>query len=222
MVDNPAFIADQKEGKKGIIGGYKISDLINCTDSSTVLIAEESYFYGTASTVGKHDHREFNLVCANIMIVHQKNNKVNWVRIIPKFQEEGIGHWSSMLYPKSLSSEIRFARSGGMPYFSSFFSTVKGSNLLLIFNDDPKNDDVDKANDKIKKFTYDKRMHTSLVTVDLTTGALNRKKIHETNNGTGMMARFALQQGNYWVIPFLQFHNFSLAEINLSEVRIVD
>ena len=120
--------ASKKEAKgKGVeMYSYTIDEIIENNDGTITMIAEQYYMYTTTSTSSDGSTRTtYHYIYGNIVLVKfDEEGEVDWMELIPKRQHS--------------------TNDGG--YYSSYaFMQLTNGNLVLVFNDNPKNSFYEKT-----------------------------------------------------------------------------
>lgn len=149
---------------------YSLEDLILKEEGGAVLVAEQyyvrtyTYSYSSANG-GFHTRTSTSYYYNDIIVVNiNENGAINWASKIPKSQ--------------------RTTDDGG--YYSSYTMAVVKDKLYFVFNDNPKNLVIEKA-EKVKSFTGNKDALAVLVEVD--SDGNQRKKALFSARDSGSIAR---------------------------------
>lgn len=211
---------------------------INPVDNSIIITSEVSqytyYTYTTSSynattrsytNTTYHVHRFTN---QDILVIDaDKDGGIRWVNALAKSQLEEIrtssssqssfSSWSSYGYDYSSF----FARSGGMPYYSSFASMINNNNLILLLNDHTSNNVNPNYGDRVRRVTnFRKRSNAYGVSIDLATGKMTRKFIVSNNDETVLMPRHAMVVGNDFFVPSWRQHALAKTELRFAKITV--
>ena len=201
---------------------------LNPADNSYIITAElskvTSYTYSYMTGVGAGAHWETRTVYTftnrDILLIDaDKEAKIRWLNVIPKYQVEQV---SSSGRGFSASSYLGyFARSGGLPYYSSFVSFMKDNQMFVILNDHEKNKEIGQYGNKIKMIrTFKKFSNTYGVSVDLNTGKLVKKFINENSEDIILMPRHSYTVGNTIYIPSMRQRLMAKSELKIAKITV--
>jgi hypothetical protein len=208
---------------------------INPADNSIIITSEVSQYrhsvYTTSTynsvtrtyqTTTQHVHTFTN---EDILLINaDKNGNIKWLNAIPKSQMEQIrtsssGYGYGFSYGYDYGSF--FARGGGMPYYSSFASILNNNKLVLILNDHSSNNVIPKYGDKVKRtYNFKKKSNAYGITVDLETGVMTKKFIHENNTDAILMPRHGYVVGNEIIVPSWRMHAMAKTELKFAKIAV--
>jgi len=208
---------------------------INSADNSIIITSEVSQYrhsvYTTSTynsvtrtyqTTTQHVHTFTN---EDILLINaDKNGNIKWLNAIPKSQMEQIrtsssGYGYGFSYGYDYGSF--FARGGGMPYYSSFASILNNNKLVLILNDHSSNNVIPKYGDKVKRtYNFKKKSNAYGITVDLETGVMTKKFIHENNTDAILMPRHGYVVGNEIIVPSWRMHAMAKTELKFAKIAV--
>lgn len=124
----------------------------------------------------------------DLLITNVNNqNNIEFIKMVPKFQREIYG---GSYIPKGAGHVVSgFFDKGGFPFYSSINSIIKDNSLIIYFNDNPKNESVTQAGQKIKIAYKFNKSHLFALTINLQTGSLTRKFISSNADMATAMPR---------------------------------
>jgi len=208
--------------------------LISPKDSSLVIAAEvyehKSYSFTNSTMVNGSWRNTYvavnQFINKDILVVNAtKSGQINWVNVIPKSQFEESKRESNS--PVSgwygTSTYSFFLRGGGMPFFSSFISTITDNNkLVFVLNDHKNNTVVGKYGDKVKRISnFRKYSDVYGISIDLESGKMTKKMIAGNEDDFIMMPRHAYVVKDQVYIPTLRRGSlFSKSRIKVTKVEV--
>lgn len=140
-----------------------------------------------------------------LVICADKNGAIKWLNAVPKKQLETIRTSSSagMGLSFGYNSASFFANSGGMPFYSSFKSTMLKDKYVILYNDNKNNTEVASYNDKVKTIAnFKKRGEMYGLSFDIATGKTTRKAISACSDDDVItMPRHSFVVGNAIIVP---------------------
>ncbi|MET0392443.1 MAG: hypothetical protein ABW019_04845 [Chitinophagaceae bacterium] len=185
---------------------------INPADNSIIItseVSQYSFFSYTSSTYNSAT-RTWNYTTTNVhryvnrdilVIDADQGGNIRWLNVIPKSQREEIRSTSNGFSGGFYYSGY-FARTGGMPYYSSYASLLHNNNLVLLLNDHTSNNANAQYGDKVKTvYNFRKKSNTYGIAIDLATGKMTRKFISSNNDETILMPRLAYTVNNDLFMP---------------------
>lgn len=207
---------------------------INPTDNSILITSEVSkYSYYTYTTSSYNSfnktydyttnyvHRFTN---QDILVINSdRNGNIKWLNAIPKSQLEEIrttrNARGGMYFFNDYSGY--FAKAGGMPYYSSYISLISNNTLFVILNDHTSNNVTAQYGDKVKRvYNFKKKSNVYGISMDLATGAMNRKFIAVNNGETILMPRHGYVVKNEVVIPSWRMHAMAKTELKFAKITV--
>jgi hypothetical protein len=193
--------ADDDDDVESFNSNYVFREVIEGIDGSLVIVAEtykldiytSTYFDNSRSSGGLLGSTRtvttttYSHTCGEILISRMlPDGNIAWLNVVPKYQVESVSDRSSSNSGMSMrignSPVAMLGLSGGMPFMSSFKAIPVGNKLMLFFNDNPKNQGANKAEDDIRKTYNFKKSDCFAVTVDMTNGTYTRKSIFSNND----------------------------------------
>lgn len=188
----------QNEGE-GFSRYMKFRNIFYTPDGGLVLLAENfnhytyttsSYAPGTNGSAGRWTYTTYLVYESGelLMCKLQAGNEISWLQILPKAQREvlsrsrggassGMVAFSSFFYPD------------GRPYYSGFGALQYDNNIYLYFNDHRKNAAVTSAGQKVSRIEAYAQSDCYVVTLDATTGKLQRKVMFANDDQPTAMPR---------------------------------
>lgn len=177
-----AKIQDDGEGFSQFM---KFRNIFYTADNGLVLLAEKyhEYMY-TSSTytpgingAGQWTYT-YNYVyeCGEMMMCKvDADNTISWLQVLPKAQREIFRNSNNMGNAGFSLSFGGFFDQGGKPFYSGFGAIQTNKQILLLFNDSPKNADVLLPGQKVKTISSFGSSQCYMVTLDEVTGKFQRK-----------------------------------------------
>lgn len=199
------------------------SVLINPADNSLVITAEISqlYIYRTQRTNGNMItyNTVYSYTTKDVLLIALNNEgKVKWINTIPKKQQE---KYSDPNISRNTSREDYFSGKSAHPYYSSFASFINKDKLIILLNDHVSNNTNAAYGHKVKRvYNFKKKSNLYGISIDLSTGNMKRKFIHENSSGGIMMPRSAYINGTTILIPALHMKMLGKNEIKMCQLTI--
>lgn len=202
---------------------------VSTEDNGMVIIAEKyrEYTYTTTSSAGRSgtSYSSFKVnECGDLLMTKvDSSGQISWIKILPKNQKERTQMSSGFTRPNSLD--------GGNHYFAGkylnlpFYAGVgivesKNSNILIVFNDSPKNIEVSKPGQMYKTmenfgFTL---VDTHLLTLNPKTGEFTRKLLYNDKEIPVSMPRLGVAFGNDFYITAKQNKGLGKTKMALGKI----
>ena len=151
----------EAKGKEIQLSSYVLDDIIENNDGSVTLVAEEYYTYTTTTTSSDGStSTTTHYVYGNIILVkYNSEGNVEWMELIPKRQHGVIGGYNS----------------------GYALMKLKNGNLVLVFNDNPKNSFYEETGKFYTwKAAYKNAKYTDVVYYEITDeGKMSRHLIYK-------------------------------------------
>lgn len=204
---------------------------INPSDNSIIITSEVSqyaYFTYTSSSYSSttrswtytttHVHRFTN---RDILVIDaDKDGNIRWLNAIPKSQVEEIRSTNNGFSGGFYYSGY-FARTGGMPYYSSYASLLHNNNLVILLNDHASNNMNAQYGDKVKTvYNFRKKSNTYGIAIDLATGKMTRKFISSNNDETILMPRLAYMVKNDLFMPSWRIRFMAKTRLKFAKLTV--
>lgn len=200
---------------------------VNPLDNSYVLTAEISTLTvrtystpgtGMGSSMTSQTRTVYTFTNKDILVINaDQNGKIKWLTDVPKYQVEQVttsGYGGRYFYGY-------FMDNSGMPYYSSFVSLIQNNKLILVLNDHVKNTGNKEYGNRVKKIiSFKKRSNTYGVSIDLATGATDRKMISENSGELVLMPRHSSVVGNSVLIPSRRTKTFAKSELKMAKITV--
>lgn len=179
----------------GISRSFKIRALTPTADGGMAFVAEKFYTY-TVRTYNESTRSwtTFIYYVSEDLIIAKFDDagKINWIKLLPKRQQEQISSGTLINATDYFVSRFQFPHWGGVGVIA-----VPGKNTFsILMNDNPKNESVVRAGQKAKAMLNPKKSHAFLLNVDLSNGEISRKFLFSNQDGTPAMLRHGVLMGN--------------------------
>jgi len=174
-------------------------------DNGIVILAEKYYHYtytttssytpsiGGATTYTTHTYTVYETGDLMMCKVDVGGN-INWLRVLPKQQREvvyGYGSGGGGFYIGT-----SYFYNYNLPFYSSFGALQNNNNISIMFNDNPKNENVLQLGQKVKRTTNFRRSTCYNLVLDATTGKYTRKEFFSNKEVPTAMPRLGSYIGN--------------------------
>lgn len=208
---------------------------VNPVDNSIVITSEVSkysYYTYTQSNYNSmsrawtyttyYVHRFTN---QDILVIDaDKDGNIKWMNDIPKSQLEEVrtqgNTWGGGI-GFGIDFNWYFARTGGMPFYSSYTSFLNNNSLILLLNDHSSNNIIANYGDKVKTtYNFRKKSNAYGISIDLATGKMAKKIVAENSNDAILMPRHGFVVGNDVYIPSWRMHALAKTELKFAKVSV--
>lgn len=227
----------KEDGDEGFSSEYVIRGIFPGVDANTVVIVAEAYHF-EYNTYTYFDHgststsapklrtvTEYTFNNKDIMVINATNDgRLNSMKIIPKNQNEFIRYSStSPATGVSFSHNVigYFAGGGTYPYYSSLAVTRWKDNLVVFYNDDPRNAGITSPESKgmkpVKNFGK-----TSLyaASMNLVTGEIQKKQVSVNDEELVAMPRFCYVAGNKIYLPASKLRMMAKTKLQMGVITM--
>lgn len=173
-------------------------------DNSLLLIAEKFRFYRYTTTESSYNGQRWSYRTVTVYqytsgdlltIKIGDDGTLKWVNVLPKNQVESIRARGPAM-TTSVSFNTGIFISGGLPFYSSFNVVPFKNKLIYYYNDNIKNGAVKKVNDKTKTTYNFNKSNCYALTLDLTSGDVERKFLFSNDDEPIAMIRHGMLSGN--------------------------
>ena len=219
--------ADSSKDNAGLSKDYKIRSMISQPNGSLLILAELSESHTETSWTQDYNAAtksytsrmttDYVWVNADILAIQtDASGNVNWINSLPKYQLE----YSSATGDIGRFYNGVFAEAGGKPFFSSFNYLVTGDKVAFLINDNPANEKVTKPGDKVEGIPEFAKTSVYGITLDLKTGAFQRKQILSNIDEPIMMPRLGYAIGNEFYLPAKKGHLMGKTEFKMGKIVV--
>ncbi|MCF6401449.1 hypothetical protein L3C95_01105 [Chitinophaga filiformis] len=197
----------KKEGE-GFSKYMQFSRIFYTSDGGLVILAESrenysftnsTYTAGSSNIPGRWTTSTYSVYEYGDLLMCKIDAKgdVSWLDVLPKFQKElyKTAQQSGTVAASFLPAGSLFEEFN-MPFYAGFGAMKVGSNIKIIFNDNPKNAEVTQAGQKIKGIGRLDRSDCFMLDVDEVTGKVSRKKLFSNVELPTAMPRLGSVIGN--------------------------
>ncbi|MBC7950152.1 MAG: hypothetical protein H7Y42_19870 [Chitinophagaceae bacterium] len=157
-------------------------NILYTKNGELVIVAEKYHHYihttqhfspGVNGSPGTWTTRSYSVYeCGDILMCKIDNaGNIGWMQILPKAQREVIptgNYYSGFTHSAFFDASSR-------PFYAGFAVLQVNNEIQLLFNDNPKNAVVTQAGQKVKTTSRFAKSHCYLVSVDASTGKMQRK-----------------------------------------------
>lgn len=173
-------------------------------DNSLLLIAEKFRFNRYTTTESSYNGQRWSYRTVTVYqytsgdlltIKIGDDGTLKWVNVLPKNQVESIRSRGPAM-TTSVSFNTGIFISGGLPFYSSFNVVPFKNKLIYYYNDNIKNGAVKKVNDKTKTTYNFNKSNCYALTLDLTSGDVERKFLFSNDDEPIAMIRHGTLSGN--------------------------
>lgn len=206
---------------------------INPADGSYIITAEiseyRSYRYMSRSGSGMGAQNTWTTVHQfrnkDILVINaDKDAKIKWLNAIPKSQYEEIRQSNSSMYGLSFYTDLTgfFAKSGGMPYYSSYQTLINNKGqLVIIMNDHNSNSNVAQYGDRVKAISnFKKKSSVYGITLDVATGKISKKFIVSNDDELIMLPRHSFVVGTEVYVPSWKQRTLAKTQFKMAKINV--
>lgn len=191
-----------KEEGEGFSKYMQFRNIFYTPDNGLVILAEQYQHYVTVTTsysgpaggVGVSSNSTtttYHYLSGDLLMckIDAKGN-IGWLQIVPKDQRELIRLSGPSTSVGMFSySYTGFFDSGDRPFYSGFGAMQSGSNIQILFNDNPKNANITQAGQKDKRIIRYAKSDCFRLTVDAVSGKVTRKQFFSNSEVPTAMPR---------------------------------
>lgn len=153
-----------------------------------------------------------------VMVVNSKTGQIGKTYTLPKKQSET----STIPIPRGVFSFSGFSKKDiDAPLFASFTTVLRNDRLIFIYNDNPQNKKAAQLTDAVQPAGNLRESSCFAVSLNMTTGEINRKSIFNNDGSPTCMPRVAYVNGNLVFIPsWGEMKGFSLPPVQIGRLSI--
>lgn len=190
-----AQLNKMKDEGEGFSKYMQFRNIFYTKDNGLVILAEQYHHYvtvahnyssavgvaiSTGSSTTIYHYNSGDLMMCKI----DATGNINWLQILPKDQREVIQLPGTMsTFGLVGYSYTGFFDDGNMPFYSGFGAMQTDENIQILFNDNPKNNNITQAGQKDKKIYRYAKSDCFWLTIDVNSGKITRKQFF-SNAGT--------------------------------------
>ncbi|MGZ5255800.1 MAG: hypothetical protein ACXWCT_15435, partial [Flavitalea sp.] len=157
---------------------------------------------------------------SDLLIINaNKNGEIDWINTLPKKQIETIKSGSGGFSSGSNLAGF-YARSGGMPFYSSFAYMLQENKLIFLINDHAQNTSVKKLGDPVREINNFKKSAAFAVSLDLATGSFSRKLLLNNEDDPVLMPRFSFVVDKDFYMPAMKMKTLSKTEFKIGKISV--
>jgi len=188
-----------KDESEGFTRYLQFKNIFYTAGNGLVILAEKYHHYtytyttystGIAGGAGywtTHSYTVFETGDLMMCKVDVEGN-INWLQVLPKAQREVVGGDYNN-YGGGFSIGSYYFNTYNMPYYSGFGALQSNNSINIIFNDNPKNENVLQLGQNVRSATAFRKSDCFNVTLDVATGKYTRKQFFSNKDVPTAMPR---------------------------------
>lgn len=172
-----------KDESEGFTRDLLFKNIFYTADNSLVILAEKYHRYtytttdysmginGAPGYTSTHTYTVFET--GDIMMCKvDVGGNINWLQVLPKAQKEIVEGYASY---GGFSVGYYYFNTYNRPYYSGFGALQANNNINIIFNDNPKNENVLQLGQNVRTATAFRKSNCYYIALDVATGKYTRK-----------------------------------------------
>lgn len=214
-----------QEDDGGISKTFMFREFIPTDDGGFIMLSEKNYTYTvTTSTYNgrtwQYTTTTYEVYGDLLFVKISPSSTVEWMHMLPKRQELVIGSNTSSSGTGFSISSYTISKPVTYSSIGSYYQ-ADNKNLLLFFNDHPKNDKILNAGQKVKTMNRPSKANVNMLVIDTKTGNYKRTVVFSNEDETDAMPSTGQTIGkNFYMVCKKRNKAFSKAKIALAKLDI--
>lgn len=200
-------------------------------DNGIVLLAEKYYHYtyttssyspGFNGGMGTYSSQTYTVYESGDLMMCKVDvgGNINWLRILPKQQREIVYRGGYSGYGGGAYIGTSYFINYNMPFYSGFGALQNNNNINILFNDNPKNENVLQLGQKVKRASNFRKSTCYNVVLDAATGKYVRKEFFSNKDVPTAMPRLGCYIGNDMYMVGREDRMFGKTKIAVAKITI--
>lgn len=218
-----------KDESEGFTRYMRFKSIMYTPDNGLVILAEKYHHYTYTTTtytsggiggMGTTSYQTYTVFETGdlMMCKVDVNGNINWLQVLPKEQREVVsGDYGSY---NGFSIGTYYFNNYNRPFYSGFAALQAGNSINIMFNDNPKNENVLQLGQKVKRATNFRKSICYNLVLDATTGKYTRKMFFDNRGVPTAMPRLASYIGNDMYMVGREDRLFAKSKIAVAKVTV--